>query len=173
MSVRNDVYKFKGAAVNLLGYPVKVGDKAPDFKLRTSIAPGSELTTLSTFAGKNLLISVAPSLDTGICATQTRTFNEKAAAVSNATVLTVTMDLPPAQARFCTTEGIKNLTTASDYGDRSFGMNYGFFVEEMQLLARGVVVVDKNGVVQYVEITKDILEEPNYDAALAVLNKLG
>lgn len=172
MPVRNDVTKFKGSPINLLGYPVKVGDKAPDFKLRTSIAPGSELVTLANFSGKNLLISVAPSLDTGVCATQTRKFNEKAASLSNATILTVTMDLPPAQARFCTTEGIKNLTTASDYVDHSFGKNYGFYIEEMGLLARGVVVIDKNGVVQYTEITKDIVDEPNYDDALAALAKL-
>ncbi|NUQ80933.1 MAG: thiol peroxidase [Bacteroidetes bacterium] len=171
MSKRTDVYKFKGNPMTLLGTPVKSGDKAPNFRLRKGLLPESTIT-LEEFKGKNLIISVAPSLDTAICATQTRKFNEKAATIPGATILTVTMDLPPAQSRFCTTEGISNLTTASDYAEKSFGLNYGFLVEEMQVLARGVVVVDKAGVVRHVEITPDITVEPNYDAVIDLVNKL-
>lgn len=172
MAVRADVTKFKGGVVHLLGNPAKVGDKALDFRVRKGLAPDSEVT-LHSFAGKNLLISFSPSLDTSVCATQIRKFNEKAASLPNTTILTITMDLPPAQGRFCTTEGISNLTVASDYVHKSFGLNYGVLIEELQVTARGVFVIDKNGVIQYVEITKEVTEEPNYDAAIEAAKKLG
>ncbi|MBN8707576.1 MAG: thiol peroxidase [Bacteroidetes bacterium] len=171
MQKRTDVYKFKGNPLTLLGNPVTVGDKAPAFSIRKGLLPESAIG-LDAFAGKNLIISFAPSLDTGVCATQTRKFNEKAAGLTDTTILTVTVDLPPAQTRFCTTEGIQNLTVASDYAGHSFGLAYGVLVEEMQTLARGVFVVDKAGVVRYAEITSDILVEPNYDAVLEVASKL-
>ncbi len=171
MQKRTDVYKFKGNPLTLLGPALKAGDKAPDFKIRKGLLPESTFG-LDSFAGKHLVISFAPSLDTAVCATQTRKFNEKAASLPDATVLTVTVDLPPAQSRFCTTEGIQNLTVGSDYAEKSFGLAYGILVEEMQTLARGVVIVDKTGVIRHFEITSDIIVEPDYDAALAVLSGL-
>ena len=155
---------FKGNPMTMLGNAIKVGQKAPDFS-----AFGGTLNkvSLSDYAGKVVVVSVFPSLDTGVCATQNKTFNQMAAKLGDdIVILGLSKDLPFAQNRFCGAEGIDNVITLSDYRDLGFSENYGFFMDELGLLARGVVVVDKEGTVQYVEYVPEGTNEPNYMAAL-------
>ncbi|MPL87620.1 Thiol peroxidase [bioreactor metagenome] len=164
------IFAAKGNPLTLLGNQIKPGDAAPEI-----IASDNTLkdVKLSDFKGKVVVISVFPSIDTGVCATQTRTFNKRATELSeDVVILTMSKDLPFALGRFCAAEGINNIHTLSDFKFSKFGLEYGFLVKENQLLARGVVVIDKNGVVKYKEITKDILEEPNYDLAIAAVKEL-
>jgi thioredoxin-dependent peroxiredoxin len=165
-----NIFSAKGNPLTLLGNQIKVGDIAPEI-----IAPDTSMTDvkLSDYKGKVVILSIFPSIDTGVCATQTRTFNKKATELSDEVViLTLSKDLPFALGRFCAAEGIKNIFTLSDYKFSKFGLEYGFLIKENQLLARGVVVVDKAGVVRYKEITKDIVLEPDYDKAMDVVKKL-
>lgn len=167
---RNDLFAVKGNPVTLVGNPVKAGDKAPEI-----IASDNSLkdVKLSDFAGKVVVISVFPSIDTPVCANQTRAFNKRATELSDEVViLTISKDLPFALGRFCAAEGINNIHTLSDYKFSKFGLDYGYLVKENQLLARGVVIVDKKGVIKYTEITKDIIIEPDYDKAIAVVKEL-
>ncbi len=167
---RNDLFAVKGNPVTLVGNPVKAGDKAPEI-----IASDNSLkdVKLSDFAGKVVVISVFPSIDTPVCANQTRAFNKRATELSDdVVILTISKDLPFALGRFCAAEGINNIHTLSDYKFSKFGLDYGYLVKENQLLARGVVIVDKKGVIKYTEITKDIIIEPDYDKAIAVVKEL-
>jgi len=160
---------FKGSPVALAGRPVRVGQPAPDFTLRY-FDGGLKTLMLDEFRGKPTLISVVPSLDTGVCATQTRRFNSELAALGDSiNALTVSVDLPFAQGRFCSDNKITNMRWASDYFDRSFGRNWGMLIEELQLLARGVFVLDAEGNVVYTELVKEVATEPNYAAALEAL----
>ncbi|MBP8677462.1 MAG: thiol peroxidase [Bacteroidales bacterium] len=164
------IFAAKGNPLTLLGNQIKPGDAAPEI-----IASDNTLkdVKLSDFKGKVVVVSVFPSIDTGVCATQTRTFNKRATELSeDVVILTMSKDLPFALGRFCAAEGINNIHTLSDFKFSKFGLEYGFLVKENQLLARGVVVIDKNGVVKYKEITKDILDEPNYDLAIAAVKEL-
>lgn len=164
------IFAAKGNPLTLLGNQIKPGDAAPEI-----IASDNTLkdVKLSDFKGKVVVVSVFPSIDTGVCATQTRTFNKRATELSeDVVILTMSKDLPFALGRFCAAEGINNIHTLSDFKFSKFGLEYGFLVKENQLLARGVVVIDKNGVVKYKEITKDILDEPNYDFAIAAVKEL-
>lgn len=164
------IFAAKGNQLTLLGNQIKVGDVAPEI-----IASDNSLkdVKLSDFKGKVVVLSVFPSIDTPVCATQTRTFNKKATELSKEVViLSLSKDLPFALGRFCAAEGISNIHTLSDFKFSNFGLDYGFLIKENQLLARGVVVIDKKGVVKYKEITKDIIEEPNYDKALAAMKEL-
>ena len=164
------IFAAKGNPLTLLGNQIKPGDVAPEI-----IASDNTLkdVKLSDFKGKVVVVSVFPSIDTGVCATQTRTFNKRATELSSdVVILTMSKDLPFALGRFCAAEGINNIHTLSDFKFSKFGLEYGFLVKENQLLARGVVVIDKNGVVKYKEITKDILDEPNYDLAMAAVKEL-
>ena len=164
------IFAAKGNPLTLLGNQIKPGDAAPEI-----IASDNTLkdVKLSDFKGKVVVVSVFPSIDTGVCATQTRTFNKRATELSeDVVILTMSKDLPFALGRFCAAEGINNIHTLSDFKFSKFGLEYGFLVKENQLLARGVVVSDKNGVVKYKEITKDILDEPNYDLAIAAVKEL-
>lgn len=164
------VFAAKGNPLTLLGNQIKVGDIAPEI-----VASDNTLADvkLSDFKGKVVVLSVFPSIDTGVCATQTRTFNKKATDLSkDVVILTLSKDLPFALGRFCAAEGINNIHTLSDFKFSRFGLEYGFLIKENQLLARGVVVIDKNGVVKYKEITKDILDEPQYDLAMAAVKQL-
>lgn len=166
----NGVFAAKGNPLTLLGNQIKVGDVAPEI-----VASDNTLADvkLSDFKGKVVVLSVFPSIDTGVCATQTRTFNKKATDLSkDVVILTLSKDLPFALGRFCAAEGINNIHTLSDFKFSRFGLEYGFLIKENQLLARGVVVIDKNGVVKYKEITKDILDEPQYDLAMAAVKQL-
>ncbi len=161
---------FKGNALTHLGAETKVGQKAPDFTLlNNKLQP----VKLSDFAGKVKIISVFPSIDTGICAAQTRRFNQEAANLSeDVVVLSVSADLPFALGRFCGAEGIERNLTLSDHLEMEFGQKYGFWIQEMRLLSRGVVVVDRDDVVRYVEYVTEIASEPQFEAPLAVAREL-
>lgn len=157
---------FKGNAVTLAGKEVKVGDKAPKVDL---VAGDLSLKSVGGASGKYQVINVVPSLDTGVCATQTRKFNEKAASLPNTEVFVVSLDLPFAQGRFCSTEGIKNVVALSDFRSKEFGNAYGVILADSPLqglLTRAVFVVNPNGEVVHKEIVSEITTEPNYDAAL-------
>ncbi|AKP79786.1 MULTISPECIES: thiol peroxidase [Priestia] len=155
--------KFKGNDVTLLGNQVKVGDKAPNF---TVLANDLSEVTLDSTKGSVRLISVVPSIDTGVCDAQTRRFNEEAAKLDNVKVLTVSVDLPFAQKRWCGANGIDNVQTLSDHRDLSFGEAYGVAIQELRLLARSIFVVDSNDNVTYVEYLPEVTEHPNYEAAI-------
>ncbi|OLO40243.1 lipid hydroperoxide peroxidase [Alkalihalophilus pseudofirmus] len=154
---------FKGNPVTLLGNEVKVGETAPEF---TVLANDLSPVTLADSKGKVRLISVVPSVDTGVCDQQTRRFNEEAAGLGDVQVLTVSVDLPFAQKRWCAAAGIENLQTVSDHRDLSFGKAYGVAIEELRLLARAVFVIDANDKVSYVEYVSEATNHPNYEAAI-------
>lgn len=161
---------FKNNPVTLLGTEVKVGDKAPNFSvLANDLSP----VTLEDSAGKVRLISAVPSLDTGVCDQQTRKFNEAAAELGeNVVVLTVSVDLPFAQKRWCAAAGIENVQTLSDHRDLSFGQAYGVAIEELRLLARAIFVVDAQDNVTYVEYVSEATTHPDYEAAIAAVKAL-
>ncbi|MCP1190912.1 thiol peroxidase [Priestia flexa] len=155
--------KFKGNDVTLLGNQVKVGDKAPNF---TVLANDLSEVTLDDTKGSVRLISVVPSIDTGVCDAQTRRFNEEASKLDNVKVLTVSVDLPFAQKRWCGSNGIENVQTVSDHRDLSFGKAFGVAIKELRLLARSVFVVNSNDEVTYVEYLPEVTDHPNYEAAI-------
>lgn len=161
--------RFHGNITTLKGHEVKVGDKAPDF---TAVAPDMKPVKLSDYQGEIVIISAVPSLDTPVCEMQTKRFNEEAAKL-NARILTISMDLPFAQKRFCDSFSIGNVTTVSDFKVREFSDKYGLYVEDLGLIARAVLVIDKQGIVTYQEIVSDIGQHPDYDKALAEARKLG
>lgn len=161
---------FGGKKLNLYGEVVKVSDKAPDFK-----AVNNDLSSFDSKEnqGKVVVYSVVPSIDTGVCSLQARTFNEEAEKlVDDVIVITVSCDLPFAQKRFCAQEGIKNSISISDYKDHDFGKKYGFLIEDLALLSRGVVIVDKNGKIAYTEYVKEVSNEVNFEAALDAVKAL-
>ena len=161
---------FKGIPVNVLGNFVQPEMKAPDFTLIKG-----DLTDFhpADYKGKYLLLNIFPSLDTGVCATSVRKFNKLASEMPNTTVLAISKDLPFAQGRFCTTEGIENVVALSDYKYTSdFGLKYGVLMENgpiAGLLARAVVVIDPKGKIVYSELVPEIAQEPNYEAALKAI----
>lgn len=166
---RPEAVTFKGTPLTLAGEEVQVGQDAPDFTLHY-YEDGLKTITPADLKGKPTMLSIVPSLDTPVCATQTKRFNEELAALGDQiNAVTVSLDLPFAQGRFCGAEGISNIRTGSDYQDRSFGQNWGMLIEELKLLARGVFVLDANGKVVYAETVKEVTEEPNYGAALDAL----
>lgn len=160
---------FAGNEVNLLGKEIKVSDKAPEFK-----ATKNDLSVFDSKEneGNVVVYSVAPSLDTSVCALQAKRFNQEASKLENVKIVTITEDLPFAQARFCSNEGIENTIMVSDYKDREFGEKYGFLMEENKLLARGVVIVDKDGIVRYVQYVPEVTNEVDFDKALEEVKKL-
>ncbi|REK57248.1 MAG: thiol peroxidase [Thermobacillus sp.] len=161
---------FKGNPITLIGPELKPGDKAPDFKLSKSLL---ETVSLADFAGKIKLISVVPSIDTGVCDAQTRRFNEEAAKLGdNVVVLTVSVDLPFAQARWCGAAGVDRVVMLSDYKDRNFGQAYGVFIKELALDYRAIFVIDANDTIRYVEYLREMTEHPDYDKALAAVREL-
>jgi thiol peroxidase len=158
---------FKGAPLTRLGSEIAPGDKAPDFTL---IANDLSKVSLKDSAGKVRLLSVVPSLDTGICDQQTRKFNEELASIGDNVVgYTISADLPFAQARWCANAGIENVQTLSDHYDMSFADAYGTHVEELRLDSRAVFVVDADDKVTYVEYVPEIASHPDYEAALSAL----
>ena len=170
MEKRTGVVTFAGNPIALLGKEVKVGDKAPAFTLLDN---GLGEKTLADYAGKVKVISVVPSLDTGVCDAQTRWFNQNVSKLGeNVVVLTVSVDLPFAQKRWCGAAGIDQVETLSDHRDRSFGENYGFILEGLRLLSRGIVVIDKDDVVRYVEYVPEVTSAVNFDAAEAATKAL-
>jgi thiol peroxidase len=163
---------FKGTPLTLVGNEVKVGQPAPDFTLHY-FDNGLKTITKADLLGKPTIISVVPSLDTPVCQTQTKRFNQELAALGNrVNALTVSLDLPFAQGRFCGAEGISNMRVASDYQNRTFGQNWGMLIDELKLLARGVFVLDSQGTVVYAETVKEVTQEPNYQQALEALKRL-
>ncbi len=156
---------FLGNPLHLCGTPLKKGDKAPNFTvLGNDLAP----KTLEEYKGKVVLISVVPSLDTGVCDTQTRRFNQEASALGeNVAILTVSCDLPFAQKRWCGAAGVDRVATLSDHKDLSFGKAYGVAINELRLLTRSIFVVDKNGIIVHAEVVPEVTHEVNFDAALA------
>ena len=161
---------FGGDKVTLKGKEIKVGDVAPSFK-----AVNKDLSDFNSedLKGKIVVYSVAPSIDTPVCALQATTFNEEATKLSDdVKIVTVTVDLPFAQERFCSVKGIDNADIVSDYRYKEFGKKFGFMMEELQLLARGVVIVDRDGKVQYVEYVPEVTNDVNFDRALEEVKKL-
>jgi thiol peroxidase len=158
-----------GDPLTLLGKPLSVGDAAPD---ATLVNTELKEVSLASYRGKKLLVSSVPSIDTSVCDRQTRRFNEEAAAVSAAAIVTVSMDLPFAQARWCGAAGIERLDMLSDHRDAAFGLAWGLLIKELRLLGRAVFVVDAGGTVRYAELVEEISEEPDYAAALEALRAL-
>jgi thiol peroxidase len=163
--------KFKGSPVKIMGEFIQTGVVAPDFTLvKTDLSSMS----LSDLKGKNVIMNIFPSLDTSVCATSVRKFNEKAAALADTVVLCISKDLPFAHDRFCTTEGIKNVIPLSDFRYTDFDEVYGLRMMDgplAGLLARSVVVVGKDGRVIYTELVPEITQEPDYTAAIASVKK--
>ncbi|AJY73373.1 thiol peroxidase [Paenibacillus beijingensis] len=160
----------KGNPITLLGPELKAGDKAPDFTLNKSLV---ETVSLSDFAGKVKLVSVVPSIDTGVCDAQTRRFNVEAGTLGEKViVLTVSADLPFAQARWCGAAGVDKVVMLSDYKDNNFGEAYGVLIKEFALDMRAIFVIDENDTIQYVEYLSEMSEHPNYDAAIEAVKKL-
>lgn len=166
---RTDMVTRGGKPVTLLGHPIAIGERAPAFTLPDA---QSQPVSLADYAGQVVIITAFPSVDTSVCATQTRTFNQRASAIAGVQILTVSADLPFALKRFCAAEGIQNIRTLSDHREMQFGLGYGFLIEEMRLLARGTVIVDREGVVRYVEWVPDLGQEPDYDKAIALATEL-
>lgn len=166
---RPNAVTFKGTPLTLAGEAVKVGQLAPDFTIHF-FDGGLKTIKLADLKGKPTLLSVVPSLDTGVCQIQTKKFNEQIAALGDKiNAVTVSLDLPFAMNRFCGAENIKNMRVGSDYQDRNFGKSYGMLIEELKLLARGTFVLDASGKVVHAETVGEVTSEPNYDAALAAL----
>lgn len=167
---RSGVITFQGSPLTLVGPALRAGDKAPGF---TVLDGELKPLSLKDFAGKTKIISVTPSLDTPVCDLQLRRFNAEAAKMSgDRAVLNISMDLPFAITRFCTSAGIDKVKALSDHRDASFGAAFGVLIKELRLLARAIFIIDKNDVIQYTEIVPDITNHPDYDKALSSAAKL-
>jgi thioredoxin-dependent peroxiredoxin len=164
MDERAGLITMKGNPLTLLGRAVREGEPAPDFQvLDNNLSP----VNLSSFKGKKCIISSVPSLDTPVCDLETRRFNQEAARLgADVQILTISMDLPFAQKRWCGAAGVERVLTLSDHRDASFGMAFGVLIKELRLLARAVFVLDEQGVVRYLQIVKEQAEEPDYQAVL-------
>ncbi len=162
---------FAGNPVTIVGQNVTVGQVAPNFTaVKQDLSP---FDFYSATEGKIKIISVAPSIDTGVCSLQTVRFNEEAGKLKeDVQIVTITVDLPFAQKRYCAAEGIENIDVVSDYQTLDFGDKYGFILKEFRLLTRGVVVVDRDNKIQYVEHVQEVTNHPDYDAALEVVKGL-
>jgi thiol peroxidase len=170
MQERSGVVTMGGNPLTLTGAEVKVGDSAPDVEVI-----GNDLSPvkLSSFKGKVCIISVVPSLDTPVCDMQTRKFNETAGNLGdNVVILTISMDLPFAQARWCGAAGVDKVVTLSDYRAAAFGEAFGVLIKEVRLLARSVFVVDQSGTLRYIQLVKEIKEEPDYGEVLEAVKNL-
>lgn len=169
MDKRKDVVTMGGNPMTLLGREIKVGDIAPDFTaLKSDLSPYS----LKDAGDKIKIISVVTSLDTGICEMQTIKFNEEASELDDVVIITLSVDLPFAQKRFCSANSIDKVITLSDHRDLDFGLKYGFVMEEVRLLSRGIVVLDRNNKVVYVEYLDQIGKHPDYDKALEAVKNI-
>jgi thiol peroxidase len=167
---RKGIVTVKGNPVTLVGSEIKVGDKAPDF---TVVDGDLKEVRLKDFAGKMKVLSVSASLDTPVCDMQARRFNQEAAKLpEDVVILNITMDLPFAISRFCTTSGIDKVHAYSDHRDASFGNAYGVLINELRLLARSIFIIDKSDVIRYAEIVPELTNHPDYDKALGAVKKL-
>lgn len=161
---------FGNNPVTLVGEQVKVGDKVENFK---AVREDLSEFNLDDYKSKIIILSVAPSLDTDVCAFQAKRFNQEATDLSDdIVIINITVDLPFAQKRFCSANDIKNIISVSDYRDREFGQKYGFLIDELKLLARGIVVIDREGIIQHVEYVEEVSNEVNFDAALDKVKEL-
>ncbi len=164
MTERNNAVTFKGKPITLVGNEVSVGQAAPACTLAAN-----DLSTveISKYRGKVVVLSSVPSLDTPVCDIETKRFNEEVGKLgADAVLLTVSMDLPMAQKRWCGAADAKNVVALSDYKDRSFGAAFGLYIKELGLLARAVYVLDKEGVVKYIQLVPEVTHEPDYDAVI-------
>lgn len=166
---RTGVITFKGNPMTLIGPELKAGDPAPDF---TVVNNELQPVKLSDLKGQVVVLSAVPSLDTPVCEMQTKNFNEKAASL-NAKVLTISLDLPFAQKRFCSSFNIENVTVLSDYKDRSFAQTYGLLIQELALIARSVFVIDKQGIIAYKEIVNEVTDQPDYGKVIEAAKQAG
>jgi len=164
MTDTNNTVKFQGNPLTLVGNLPSISETAPDFEvLANDLSP----VKLSEFKGKVVVICSVPSLDTPVCDTEVRKFNEQATSLGDdVAVLVVSMDLPFAQARWCGAAGVKNVQTLSDHNKANFSNTYGVLIKELRLLARAVFVVDKEGVIRYIEVVDELTNEPDYESAL-------
>ena len=170
METRSNVITFKGNPLTLVGPALAAGDDAPN---ATLVGNDLQPVVLSSFRGQRAIVSVVPSLDTPVCDVQTRRFNQEATALGDdVAVLTVSCDLPFAQARWCGAAGAERVVTLSDYRDGAFGKAWGLFIEELALLTRAVFVVDAAGKIAYAQIVPEVTDEPDYQAALDALRAL-
>ena len=170
MEERPSAVTLKNNPLTLLGKEVKVGEKAPDF---TAVEGLNNFISLSTFKNKVKVFNVVISVDTPVCDVQTKRFNDESLTLpDDVEILTVSMDLPFAQTRYCKNTSIEKLRNISDYMHASFGESYGVLIKENRLLARAIFVVDKDDIVRHAEYVKEISEEPNYQAALDVVKSL-
>jgi thiol peroxidase len=169
MTETKNTIKFKGNPLKLAGSQPSIGEKAPDFEVLTNdLSPFK----LSEHQGKAYVICSVPSLDTSVCDTEVRKFNEQAASLGeDVAVLVISMDLPFAQKRWCGAAGVKNVQTLSDHNQANFGNTYGVLIKELRLLARAVFVVDKKGVIRYIEVVDELSNEPDYQAALKAVKE--
>ncbi len=164
MKERTGIITFGGNPLTLVGEETIVGNKAPDFAV---LDKDLHEVKLSDFEGKVVILSVFPSIDTPVCSLQTARFNEEAAKLGDdVKILAISADLPFALARHCAAEGIDNALTLSDHRDLDFAHKYGFLIKELRLLSRGAVVIDKEGIIKYVEYVSEVTNEPDYDKAL-------
>jgi thiol peroxidase len=170
MNERKGLVTFMGNPLTLIGDELKIGDKAPDsVVLDNNLSP----VKLSSFRGKICILSSVPSLDTPVCDMETRKFNEEAGRLGkDIAILTISMDLPFAQKRWCAAAGVSQVQTLSDHREASFGNAYGVLIKELRLLARAVFLVDRKGVIQYVQLVKEVSKEPDYEAVFNALKKL-
>ena len=166
MEKRNNEVTMKGNPITLLGPKLKAGDKAPDF---TVVAQDMSPVKLSDFAGKVKIINVVPSIDTPVCDMQVRHFNKEAVSMGDVVIVSISVDLPFALSRYCAANGIDAVKTTSDHRETDFGLKYGFLIEGLRLLSRGIVVIDKNDQITYIEYVSEVASEPNYDNALTAV----
>lgn len=167
---RSGVITFKGNPMHLCGPTLTVGAAAPDFRV---VDNSLQAVTLESAAGKVRLITVVPSIDTPVCDTMSRRFNEEAAQLPDTVaVYTVSLDLPFAQKRWCGVAGIERVQMLSDYQERSFGLGYGVLIKELKLLARAIFVIDSDDKLAYQQIVAEVTDEPDYAAALEAVRKL-
>ena len=170
MEERDGIVTMKGNPITLMGTELQVGDKAPDF-----VAIDNDLNPVSfdSFRGKVCIVSSVPSLDTPVCDMETRRFNDEAGRLGdNVEILTISVDLPFAQKRWCGAAGVDRVQTLSDHRDAAFGQAYGVLIKDLRLLARAVFVVDKEGTIRYMELVKEIASEPDYDSILTAVKEL-
>ncbi len=170
MDERTGAVTFQGNPLTLIGPEIASGQSAPDVEL---LANDLSAVKLSSLKGKVCIIATVPSLDTPVCDTEARRFNEEAVKLGDdAVILTISADLPFAQGRWCAAAGIENVRTLSDHRDTAFGKAYGVLIKELRLLARAVFVIDKDGTVRYTELVQEITNEPDYATALAAAREL-
>jgi len=170
MQERTGLVTMKGNPITLMGPELKVGDKAPDF-----VAVDNDLNPVSfdSFRGKVCILSSVPSLDTPVCDMETRRFNGEAGLLGGKVeIITISMDLPFAQKRWCGAAGVDRVQTLSDHRDAAFGQAYGVLIKGLRLLARAVFVVDEEGIIRYTELVNEIASEPNYDSVMQAVKEL-